>query len=297
MTYYYSAYGLILQSQLLLPCLPASVNDIALPNQVRIIYGSVAQEGLDNPIIKTVTSQATKTQFWLNIPAIARFLVSDGQHIIIDPMAGIDEDSIRVFLLSTCLEILLKQRNILILPGFALERKGLGVCFAGSHAMLQGLFYQRGYTFLSSDVIALNSQVLLLPGIAQLEFWPNVLTALNLQRQALKPVRPGIEKYIIPLEEHYYPKSLPLKIIYILKRHQHSSIHFSSVDQKDYWQQLIATPHLSAPLWHEQQTEINYFDEVEMICIQLPQSGLKLQELVTAIEHDLTQRGHCYAGT
>jgi len=297
----------VIQSQLILPSfqvLPAGYFLENAGHQITIFFGSVSQKGLSQPLNQGLTYQATATEFWLNIPFMARFLVSNGQNIIIDPVPGIDEESIRVFLLSTCLEVLLKQRQMTVIQGYALKLNDQGVVFAGNlgtgQSMLQGLLYKRGHIFLSGNFFALNNQGYILPGVAQLEFWQPVVSALGFAEQSLKMLRPNINKYIIPLEEQYYAKPLPLKVIYTWKTHQQGDIIFSPIDdanKKQYLQQLIKANNLPVGLWPEQHDNLcnsAVLDAIQIVCIQLPIKGLKLQQLVDSIENDLVERGHYY---
>ena len=109
----FSAYNLIIESELtlpeLLPCLNACLPD------VHILIGSVSDDGLPSgqqlgPFLWVATDT-----LWLLIPHIARFIISKGNEIVIDPEPGIDEDSLRVFLLGSAIGALLFQQGYLVL--------------------------------------------------------------------------------------------------------------------------------------------------------------------------------------
>lgn len=301
--YYYSAYNLVIQSPLILPLLP-----VALPvarTDVTIRFDLVSPLGLLNPLHQGLTYQATETEFWLHLPSIGRFLVAHGQDIIIDPADGIDEDSIRAFLLSTCFEMLLRQRQLLVLQGYALKWVDYSVAFAGAlgkgQSLLQGLFYKRGHTFLTSKFVGLTNEAMVLPGIAQLDFLPSVVSALGLASDSLKTLRPRIKKYIMPLEHHSYcANSLPLRVLYTWKMHQHSDIIFSELDapkKQPYLQQLVQANTLSANLCQDKNAQkllLEGLGHIEIVCIHVPGTGLKLPHLADSIERDLAKRGHCY---
>lgn len=303
MMYYYSIYNLIVQSQLILPNMQMlPIGETKTLPDITITFGTISKEGLDHPISQGCTYQTTKTDFWLNIPSIARFLVSNGQQITIEPTEGIDEDSIRTFLLSTCLEVLLKQRQISVLTGFALKLGEYGVSFTGTpgigQSILQGIFYKRGYSFLGGTIFAFNNKGKILPGIAQIEFWPQAATALGLETEALQTLRPGIKKYLIPLKQQFEANPLPLKIIYILKMHKQPDIIFSKVNnehKRSYLQQLIKENTVSADLWQNDDLTLEdseILNTMELICIHLPMTGLKVHQVVDSIENDFVERGY-----
>lgn len=294
MTYYYSLYDFIVQSELQLPAppLPSSANSVS------ISYGSVSPEGLANPVCRGFAYQASHTDFWLNIPSVARFLVSNGQSIVIDPIKGVDEDSIQAFLLSTCMEVLLRQRQLTVLPGYALKMGDCGIAFLGNtglgQSMLQGLWYKQGYSFLTGNVVVFNSQGEMLPGTTQLDCLPTVISSLKLEKQVLKPLRPNLKKSVIPLGQQYHASPLHPQIIYTLKMHDRAEVLFTELDYNSklsYLQQLMSSNILPVELWSTQPKA----DLISIVCIQLPMTELKLQPLAEAIKQDVMKRGHSYA--
>lgn len=296
MTFCYSLYNLTVQSELPLPA-PACASPNGNSSPVTISFGSVDKNGLASPMHQAFAWQSDKTDFWLNVPSVARFLISSGQCIVIDPVRDIDDDSVRTFLLGTCMEVLLRQRQLTVLPGFALKLGDYGVSFTGGSAlglaMLQALFYRQGYSFPGGNYIALTDKGDILPGISQLECTPPVLAALQLDKQVLKPVRPNIKKYIIPLAEQYHPRPLRCKLVYTLKMHQQADIRFEELndDQKQFClQKLLAANHLPVELWHDQPPSL----PMQIIRIHLPVSGLKLQQLADCIKEDVMERGYSY---
>lgn len=305
MKYYYSVYNLLIESELLLPNLQTIDKTPDAINPVTISYGTVGKEGLHLPAHQGFAYQATRTEFWLNIPSVARFLVSNGTSITIELTDGVDEESIHAFLLNTCMEVLLRQRQLIVMPGFAFKMGDYGISFLGGsglgQSMLQGLFYKRGHSFLAGNFITLNDQGDILPGVAQVEFWPLVVSSLKLETFAIKTLRPTIKKWVFPLKQHYYSSPLPLKCIYTLKMHQQPDVVFSKIDEAHklpYLQQLVAVNNLPIDLWYDTNNILpnpNAFNNIQLICIHLPMIGLKLQQIADSIENDLIERGHYYA--
>ena len=294
MTYYYSLYDFIVQSELQLPAppLPSSANSVT------ISYGSVSPQGLANPIFCGFAYQASSTDFWLNIPSVARFLVSKGQSIVIDAVKGIDDDSLQTFLLSTCMEVLLSQRQLTVLPGYALKMGDYGISFLGNgglgQSMLQGLWYKQGYSFLTGNFVVFNSRGEMLPGITQLDCLPAVVSSLKLEKQVLKTLRPNLKKCVIPLEQQYHTNPLHPQIIYTFKMHDQAEVLFTELDHNSklsYLQQLMSSNILPVELWSTRPKP----DLIPIVCIQLPMAELKLQPLADAIKQDVMKRGHSYA--
>lgn len=300
MTHHYSLYDFTLQSPIALPSLP-KVTSSETKATVTIEFGRISPTGLDNPLQRKAIYQIGEHEFWLNLPTVARFLVLDGQRIIIDPIAKIDEDSIRTFLFTVCIEVLLKQRQLSVLPGFALNIQQQGVGFTGlpgfGQTMLQSLFYKREYTFLSGNNLCID-QDQVLPGLGHMELNESIARALAIDVQNLSPARAAIQRYFLPIQHH--PHALPLSAIYTLKMHQQPEIMFSSLNEEHkipYLNSLLRTNTAGIDLWyaHHALPDLSQLNEIPLIGIHLPSSGLKMQQVLSAIEQDLAQRSHSYA--
>ncbi|TAL61392.1 MAG: hypothetical protein EPN84_08085 [Legionella sp.] len=305
MKHCYAIYDFIIQSDLELPSLPSYTGSFENNSLVKIQYAAIDAAGLKNPNQQGFTHQRIAKEFWFQIPPIAKFLISNGDSISIDPRPGIDDDSIRAFLLSTCLEILLRQRNHLVIAGYSLKLDRQGILFAGipnnGQAMLQGLLYKKGYTFLSSQFTAVNAQAELLPGVPQLEFWPAVASALDLGVPGLSTIRPEIKKYLVPLKQQYQIKPIKLTAIYTLKMHQQTEIKFAVLEgkkKKQCLEPLMRNNQVGVDLWYENNQPLPHLeilDNIPLVVLQVPTRGLKLHSVIQALENDIVERSATYA--
>ena len=107
----YHAYQLHIRSELALPELVSPEGSMGEP-QVTIRLGAVPADGLPDARQLGPYLWADPTRLWLQVPRVARFLIRDGREIVIDPAPGIDEDSLRVFLLGSAFGALLFQRGL-----------------------------------------------------------------------------------------------------------------------------------------------------------------------------------------
>lgn len=294
-------YDLFIQSQLLLPNVQIAVSrafETKIVDQVSIVFGEISLDGLSNPSIKGACYQISTTDFWLNVPSVARFLVTNGQQIVIDPNLGVDEDSIRAFLFNVCFEVLLKQRQHLVIPGYALKLGASGAAFLGApgpgYYMLLGEFVKRRYSVLGGNFFALTVAGNILPGMAQIELWPHIAYQLGFDLHALKQIRPEVTKCIIPLEQDF-SDAVPLDYIYILRTHKQNELFISSIDgpQKiDYLRSYMKENRLTELRGDDNSLEhfIKIVNQAELICLNLPSTGLKLRNLADSIENDLAER-------
>ena len=116
----YHCYNLAIKSEIELPEI-FPLNQNGRKPDVDIRVGKVASDGLKNGDQIGPFLWVSPDALWLQVPDVARFLVEDGNRITIDPASGIDEDSVRVFLLGSAFGALLFQRGLLVLHGNAVK--------------------------------------------------------------------------------------------------------------------------------------------------------------------------------
>ena len=104
----YTCYGRTIGSALALPELPRdSTTPVDSAPDVTIDFGAIDPAGLPDGKQLGPFLWVSDDALWLQVPEVGRFLICDGKRITIDPAPGIDEDSLRVFLLGSALGALL----------------------------------------------------------------------------------------------------------------------------------------------------------------------------------------------
>ena len=219
--YSYNAFGLRIRSEIeceqLLP-------GVGHPD-VRVRLGYVP-ECLDHAAAQGVLYQSTAGKFLLNIDRVARYLVSDGNEILINPAPDADFDAIRLFLFGTAFGALLHQRGILPLHGSAIVTTGGAVVFAGlsgcGKSTIAGAFHQRGYPVLADEICAVDTgdSLRVMPANPFLMLWADALREMGLDRIGLRPARSQIEKYILPLGNGFATEATRLRALYIVETTQ-----------------------------------------------------------------------------
>ena len=297
MAYYYRVFGLAVESVLacpeLLPMEPTSTPDVF------IRYGEVPEE-LEHPADAGARWQTAPGMYLLNLKRIGRFQVRDGSEILIQPKQGISEESIRTFLLSACLSILLHQRKMFALHVSGIHTEHGAVLFAGNSGMgkstLVSAFVRRGYKMLSDDMLALifNEQgsVVALPGFPQVKLWADSAEALGRSTDGLRRVMPQYEKFVAPEIENFDPTPAPLRAIYFLRHHQspeflleplaHAPRFNALLDNT--WQKLTL-PGLGLREWHF-QTAARIASLMYAARVTRPIEPFQLQKMMDLIETD-----------
>lgn len=221
MTHFFRVFGLLLESALdcpeLLPAEPGPQPDI------RFVYGSVPAD-LEGPVTRAARWQTAPGQFVSHQEGFGDFYVHDGREIVIQPHSRVPEEAIRLYVLGTCLSILLHQRRLFVqhTSGIASER-GI-VLFAGRSGVgkstMVSAFLERGYKIVADDMVALaldpQAGVLALPGFPQVKLMADSVLALGRSVEGLRRVMPGHDKFIAPEKERFSAAPARLHAIYDL---------------------------------------------------------------------------------
>lgn len=240
----YQCYGLTLASAYELPeLIPAPIPD-AGPVDVRIQEGSVPREGLADGQQVGPYLWVTPRHLWLQVPGVARFLVEDGNQITVEGEPGVDADSIRVFLLGSAFGALLFQRGYLVLHGNAIQIGDqclitVGRSGAGKSTLAAG-FLQRGYSLLADDVVPINADCRAVPGFPRIKLWQDTADKLGIDTAPLLRIRPGLQKYSLPLRDRFAPEPVPVRWVYLLGTHGQPDIDFEPIQGLERFQPLRA---------------------------------------------------------
>lgn len=225
-----TAYGLCIDSALALPELtPAGDGQV----DVRIRFGRVDEAGLAGGTQVGPFAWASAEALWLNVPQVARYRVSSGREILIDPAPGIDDDSLRLFLLGSCFGALLFQRGLLVLHGNAVQIGDRGlVCVGPSGAgksTLAAAFLRRGYPVIADDVTPVDREGRVLPGIPRIKLWRDSAEQLAIDTGGLRRIRPALEKFDCPVPEHPTGQAVPLRWVYLLQPENRDDIVLDAI--------------------------------------------------------------------
>lgn len=169
-------------------------------------------------------------RFMFQIPGTAIYAVREGKEIEVSIFPGADPDTVRLFVLGTCMGVLLMQRRILPIHGSAVVIGGRAYAFVGESgtgkSTLAAAFRQAGYQMVSDDVIAVEAtassaivypaypqQKLGLDSLLQLEALRENKHARNsvmLQYTDLRMLAGELNKYAVPAVDEFFNDPLPL---------------------------------------------------------------------------------------
>lgn len=217
----YKAFGLQILSDFPLPELPLS-DQPGLIGSVSVIRGDLSERWQAIPkITPSVGVQGNEVMFEAKDTAV--FSIQDGNTITVSPAANADEDCVRLYIMGSCMGILLLQKRILPLHGSALVldnkayalvgRSGAGKSTLASHLMDQG------YLMISDDVIPVmvqNGVPLAIPGYPQQKLWQQSLDYLGMNSSSYRPLFERETKFAVPVHDRFYGEPLPLAGVFEL---------------------------------------------------------------------------------
>ncbi|MBW4652685.1 MAG: hypothetical protein KME20_06630 [Kaiparowitsia implicata GSE-PSE-MK54-09C] len=209
--YTYTAYNLIIQSEIELPELIPSdgLGDITIrmgnlmrPNHRRSDGGN---------------------HFLGKVDGAGVFRVLDGCDITIQPEPGVDEAVLRPLIEGPILSTLLRQRGLLVLhAGSFIAQQGAIAFMADSgwgKSTLIETFHGRGYEILTDDVMALNletGQPLVHPGIPQVKLCFDAAEYTGHAQNSLPLIHSHALKLSHRLTDGFSSRAVPLRRLYVL---------------------------------------------------------------------------------
>ena len=291
----FTAYNLSIESELALPELPLCTQSVGAPD-VTVRFAKVPPEGLPEGKKLGPFLWVTPDQLWLQVPRVARFWIKAGNSIDIDPEPGIDEDSLRVFLLGSALGALLFQRGHLVLHGNAIRIGNqvmvcVGQSGAGKSTLAAG-FMQRGYDILADDVVPVDAQCRALPGFPRIKLWQDVADKLNIDTSGLQRIRPGIEKFNYPLSP-LDSAPLPIRWVYILRSDPADAFTFTPIQGMQRFLPLRANTYrvkyLEGMSLKAEHLKLcgQLASSIRLARVARPKSGFKLDGLIDHLLADM----------
>ena len=289
----YFAYGLSISASMPLPeLMPGKAED----SEVNIRFGCV-----DAPPSAIATRERSCVDpvpqedllFWQEVGS---FLVREGRDIIVEPRAGLDERTLRLFLLGPVLAVLLRQRGHLLLHASAVAVGSEAVLFIGSagwgKSTTAAALYARGHGLVTDDVAVLRvgqDCPMLLPGFPQLKLWPKTLVSLGEDPKELPRCNPRLEKRARPAARRFPSTPIPLKRIYVLD--QGDALEISPLRPQEALAQLLRHTYGAMGVGHPS----HFYDCAGVIKgaavyrLRRQKSLSRLSELARFIEDDLVR--------
>lgn len=220
---YYFAYGLSIATEIDFPEL-FIIDRVTTPD----VYVSI--DKVPPQLIDQANEQKSliinATEFFLPVSDIAFYYATNGNKVIIEPLPGADEKSVRLFFLSNAMAAILYQRNLIPLhasaiftgDGIALFLGDSGVGKSTTVATLQ----VRGHRIFSDDIcvpVKEGNEIKAFAAYPMMKLWKDTFEIANLGTyEEESRIRPQLEKYGRFFNDSFETNAYPIKRIFILEK-------------------------------------------------------------------------------
>jgi hypothetical protein len=217
----YVVGGITLVSEIALPELPLIQQQSASLHPVAIRLGEVPRI-LSDAVEVDPGCFATTRQYLLCVAGIARYLVTEGREIVVEPDPNAVPLDVRAYLLGAIFVVLCQQRGLLPLHASAVAGKAGVVAFLANSGQgkstLAAHLAQRGFRVIADDICLIDTAppgaALVIPTAPWLKLWRNSLENLGRQAEGLDRVFSDDDKYRLPLAPVLQPEPI-CKVVFL----------------------------------------------------------------------------------
>lgn len=302
--YLYRAFGLSVISELPMP---------------ELLHGDPSAK------VEAVIEQADLTRLWeqharpassfvylehavmFRVPGTAIFCIQDGQCILVSPMPGFDVNKARLYILGTCMGILLMQKRILPLHGSAIAIDGKAYAFIGDSgagkSTLATLLLRQGYQLLSDDLIAVTmsqgQQPMVHPAYPQQKLWQESIELLGMDGAGFQPLFERETKFAVPVDAKFCHESLPLAGVVELIKSEQGEVRLQEISGLERFQLLLRHTYRSKVMqqcgWMEWHFGVlaGLVNRIQVLQLQRPTRQFTADQVAERILDHLREESEC----
>jgi len=278
------------------------MNRFYLPNilsDVSLVTGTVDSK-ISSATAKGVLWQSAPGRFLLDVPEVARYLVTSGSTVTIDPAPQVDDLAVERFLMMTPLAALLYQRGVYAFHASVITN-GLGsVMLAGDSGVGKSTLLvemlQRGWNMLADDLAIVSfkgqTEVVTYSTGPDVELWPEAIIKLGIDSNYLTASSAGRRTY--SWREQFILTSVPLRTIYWLGVHNKCDCCLESIEGSSRFNslgQLQYNSHIAHALCNKYEymrCAASIAQSVPLFRLRRPQSSWSAGELADLVEKHQT---------
>ena len=220
---FYEIYGLAIASEIALPELTA--RELIPPRDPDV---EILRRPVPPALIAAAGNRflhAENGEILLSVPQVARYCITTGSKVLVEPQRNVNSSLVRLFLLGSVIGLLCQQRGLLALHASAVEINGEAVAFVGEQGQgkstLAAHCHAHGPARLVADDILVVSfdgddRPEVHPGMPAVKLWRDALQALGREPDGLRADWVRAEKFIVPVVDQVAQAPARLNCIYVL---------------------------------------------------------------------------------
>ncbi|EGI2115024.1 aldolase [Listeria monocytogenes] len=233
--YTYYAFGLNILSELPLP----ELNCPAIPDDnIDIVIKTRDLANAEIQLDEEKGFTVYRNEVVFEVSNTALFSIRNGREIIVVPLEEFDKDRVRLYVLGTCMGVLLMQQHILPLHGSAVAVDGKAYTIVGNSgagkSTLASAFINEGYKLISDDVIPVTFSdkniPVIQPSYPQQKLWEESLNNFGMDARAYQPLFERETKYSIPVKNSFHNQPIPLGGIFELVKGSGESVGIRKIE-------------------------------------------------------------------
>ena len=215
----YKAFGLKIASEIVLDELMTCQCE---EPELVITQGRVPDFQAENTGGK-IRRKIEQDKFWLEISGVARYYVEKGEHIIVEPQNSIAMEEVKLYLLGSCMGVVLFQKRILPLHGSCIAIREQGLLLTGKSgagkSTISTAICQKGYKLLTDDVAAVRvdetTDSIVCPGYPGQKLWEDAIERAGRweEKKSLNRISENIAKYSVKSNAFFCDKEMPIRTI------------------------------------------------------------------------------------
>lgn len=298
----YRAFGLNLFSEIPLPEVPRLGISKDMTD-VEIEYGDLSELWEKQVLLPKQKYVVEDHMVMFQVPGIAIFKIQEGKKITVSPISTSDEDHIRLYILGTCMGIILLQKKVLPLHGSAIEINGKAYAFIGDSgagkSTLAAAFLKEGFQLLSDDVIPVSlskdNKPFITPSYPQQKLWQESLQAFGIEKKDYQPLFERETKFAVPVTSSFSNGPLPLSAVFELVKTEHGEVTLQKINQLERFRTLFChtyrnflVPRLGLMEWHFMES-VNILNRIHMYQLHRPNTGFTVNNLVSQILENINE--------
>lgn len=297
----YKAFDFKISSEIPLPELQR-INEQEVSIDIEIQIDNIlsfSSELVDTPFKHVVKDD----QVMFYVPDVGFFSAQAGKRIAVCPLDGADDSLVRLYILGTCMGVILMQKKILPLHGSSVVIDGKAYAFVGESgagkSTLASAFMKRGYKLLSDDVIPVslsNDNVpIVTPSYPQQKLWQESLDNFGMDKSQYKSIYGRENKYSVPVSSHYFSKPVPLAGVFELVKTENEMVELQQVEKLERLHTIFRQtyrnfliPRLGLMDWHF-HISTNIVNNLAVYRLCRPLSGFSAPQLVDLVINNVNK--------